>query len=252
MTKIAGLATRHHIVLLPGGVLPAEPAYAALLQLLGEHVNAVVKDLEVYSGEQPPPDFTLDLEVNGILREADVHGFDHFHLVGYSGGGASSLAFAAAHGERLLSLALLEPAWAGNDRTPAEEAVWRRFRALEPLPPAEFMAGFARLQLAPGVEPPPPPDGPPPPWLAKRPAGLRAFIDAFDNGDLDVAALRAFDGPVYFGWRRSFPTSLSRSSRSATTSTRHTGSSRSASPTRCSHFGSAANPEIRQRLTARS
>jgi len=32
---------------LPGGVLPAEPAYAALLQLLGERVNAVVKDLEV-------------------------------------------------------------------------------------------------------------------------------------------------------------------------------------------------------------
>ena len=76
--------------------------------------------------------------------------------------------------------------------------MWRRFRALEPLPPAEFMAGFARLQLAPGVEPTPPPDGPPPPWLAKRPAGLRAFIDAFENGDLDVAALRAFDRPVYF------------------------------------------------------
>ncbi len=64
--------------------------------------------------------------------------------------------------------------------------------------PAEFMAGFARLQLAPGVEPPAPPDGPPPPWLAKRPAGLRAFIDAFENGDLDVTALRAFDRPVYF------------------------------------------------------
>jgi len=192
------LTIRHHVVLLPGGVLPAEPAYAALLQMLGERVNAVIKDLEVYSGDQPPPDFNLDLEVKGILREADVHGFNHFHLVGYSGGGASSLAFAAVYGERLLSLALLEPAWAGNDRTPAEEAVWRRFRALDPLPPDEFMAGFARLQLAPGVEPPPPPDGPPPPWLAKRPAGLRAFIAAFDNGDLDVAALRTFDRPVYF------------------------------------------------------
>ena len=191
------LVTRYHVVLLPGGVLPAEPAYAALLQLLGERVNAIVKDLEVYAGDEPPPDFSLDLEVKGILREADVHGFDRFHLVGYSGGGASSLAFAAVHGERLRSLALLEPAWAGNDRTPAEEAVWRRFRALEPLPPDEFMAGFARLQLAPGVEPPPPPDGPPPPWMAKRPAGLRAFINAFDNGDLDVAALRVFDRPVY-------------------------------------------------------
>lgn len=34
--------------------------------------------------------------------------------------------------------------------------------------------------------------------MAKRPAGLRAFIDAFDNGNLDVEALRVFAGPVYF------------------------------------------------------
>src|SRR5438552_10652376 len=157
------METRYPVVLLPGGVLPAEPAYAALLEVLGGRVNAVTKDLEVYAGEQPAPDFSLDTEVEGIVREADAHDFERFHLVGYSGGGASSLAFTAVHGRRLLSLALLEPAWAGNDRTTAEEAVWRRFRALEPLPPAEFMAGFARLQLAPGVEPAPP-DGPPPPW----------------------------------------------------------------------------------------
>ena len=190
--------TRHRVVLLPGSVLPAEPAYAALLQVLGERVDAVAKDLEVYATDQPPQDFSLDLEVEGILREADAHGFDRFYLVGYSGGGASALALAAGHGERLLSLALLEPAWAGNERTPEEEALMERFRALEPLPPDEFMAGFLRLQLAPGVEPPPPPAGPPPPWMAKRPAGVRAFLDAFDDGDLDLAALRAFDRPVYF------------------------------------------------------
>ena len=34
--------------------------------------------------------------------------------------------------------------------------------------------------------------------MAKRPAGVRAFIDAFDNGELDLEALRAFDRPVYF------------------------------------------------------
>jgi pimeloyl-ACP methyl ester carboxylesterase len=190
--------TRHQVVLLPGGVLPAEPAYAALLQVLGERVNAVAKDLEVYAGDQPPPDFSLETEVEGVLHEADGHGFGRFHLVGYSGGGASSLAFAAVHGERLLSLALLEPAWAGNERTPAEQALWQRFRALEPLLPDEFMAGFVRLQLAPAVEPPAAPEGPAPPWMAKRPAGLRAFIDAFDNGHLDLEALRVFDRPVYF------------------------------------------------------
>jgi pimeloyl-ACP methyl ester carboxylesterase len=192
------VTVRHQVVLLPGGVLPAEPAYAALVDALGESTTAAVKDLEVYSGEQPPPDFSLDVETEGIRREADARGFDRFHLVGYSGGGASSLAFAAAHGERLSSLALLEPAWAGNERTPAEETLMQRFRALEELPDDQFMAGFARLQLAPGVEPPPAPEGPPPPWMAKRPAGLRAFIKAFDRSDLDLDRLRAFDRPVYF------------------------------------------------------
>jgi pimeloyl-ACP methyl ester carboxylesterase len=186
------------VVLLPGSVLPAEPAYAALLQVLGEQVDAVAKDLEVYAADQPPPDFGLETEIQGILRVADQRGFNRFHLVGYSGGGASSLAFAARSGERLISLALLEPAWAGNERTPPEEALMRRFRELEPLPSEQYMAGFVRLQLAPGIEPPPPPKGPPPAWMAKRPAGIRAFIDAFDRDDLDLEALRAFDRPVYF------------------------------------------------------
>jgi pimeloyl-ACP methyl ester carboxylesterase len=189
---------RHRVVLLPGGVLPAEPAYAALLKVLGERVDAVAKDLEVYAKEEPPSDFNLASEVEGILREANAHQFERFHLVGYSGGGASSLAFTALHGQRLLSLALLEPAWAGNERTAPEEALMERFRALEPLPSDQFMAGFQRLQLATGVELSQPPEGPPPPWMAKRPAGLRAFINAFDHADLDLDALRAFDRPVYF------------------------------------------------------
>ena len=126
--------TRHAVVLLPGIVLPAEPAYAALLDVLGERADAVVKDLEVYETDRPPPGYGLDAEVEGVLREADAHGFGRFHLVGYSAGGAASLAFASAHGERLWSLALLEPAWAGNDRTPQEEGVAQSLRALEPTP----------------------------------------------------------------------------------------------------------------------
>jgi pimeloyl-ACP methyl ester carboxylesterase len=185
-------------VLLPGIVLPAELAYEALLRVLGEGVDAVAKDLEVYAADQPPPGYGLDAEVEGVLREAGAHGFGRFHLVGYSGGGAASLAFASVHADRLLSLALLEPAWAGNDRTPQEEEVMQSLRALEQLPPDQFMAGFQRLQLAAGVDPPPPPEGQPPPWMAKRPAGIRAILGAFDKGDLDADALRAFHRPVYF------------------------------------------------------
>lgn len=192
------MSTRHAVVLLPGGVLPAEPAYAGLLQVLGDRVDALAKDLDVYASNEPPPAFGLDTEVEGLLRAADLHGFERFHLVGYSAGGASSLAFTARHGERLLSLALLEPAWAGNERTPEEDALMQHFRALESLPPDQFMAGFVRLQLAPGVDRPPPPEGSPPAWMVKRPAGLRAFIKAFDHGNLDLGSLRAFGQPVYF------------------------------------------------------
>ncbi len=190
---------RHSVILLPGGVVPAGPAYTALLAELGDDVDAVAKDLEVYAGDEPPPGYSLRNEVDGILRVADEHGFERFHLVGYSGGGASSLAFTAAHPDRLLSLALLEPAWAGNQgRVPEEVALWERFEALPGLDPGEFMRTFTALQLAPGVEPPAPRPGPPPPWMAKRPAGLTAFIRAFDSGTLDPEDLRSFDRPVYF------------------------------------------------------
>jgi pimeloyl-ACP methyl ester carboxylesterase len=186
------------VVLLPGIGLPAELAYAALLQRLGDRVDAVAKDLEIYAADEPPADFGLDTEVEGTLREADAHGFSRFHLVGYSAGGAAALALAARHGERLLSVALLEPASVGSDLTPEEDAVMRQFKGLASLPPDEYMAAFVRLQLAPGVEPLPPPEGTPPAWMSKRPAGARAFIDALDRADVDADALRAFDRPVYF------------------------------------------------------
>ena len=186
-------------ILLPGVVLPAELAYGGLLEALGEEVQAIAKDLELYAGQAPPPDYTLEHEVDGVLRAADDAGFDRFHLVGYSAGGASGVAFSASHPERLLSLALLEPAWMGNeDLGPEEQAVRAELDRVVTLAPEEMMPAFVALQLAPGAEPPPAPPGPPPPWMAKRPAGIRAVADAFNASTLDLDELRAFDRPVYF------------------------------------------------------
>jgi pimeloyl-ACP methyl ester carboxylesterase len=186
-------------ILLPGGVMPADLAYGALLEALGEDVQAIAKDLEVYAGPEPPPGYTLDHEVAGVLRTAQDAGFDRFHLVGYSGGGASSLVFAAMHPERLLSLALIEPAWMGNDGLSTEEQVVRReFDRIATLSSREMMPAFVAIQLAPGVEAPPPPPGPPPPWMANRPAGLRAFLGTFSSSTRDLDRLRAFEQPVYF------------------------------------------------------
>jgi pimeloyl-ACP methyl ester carboxylesterase len=187
-------------ILLPGGVLPADLAYGALVRELGPGVDARYKDLEVYAGDEPPADFTLQAEVDGVIRFAEEAGFDRFHLVGYSAGGASALAFTVRHPGRLRSLALLEPAWAGwAQLTPEEGTMWERMRSVMRLAdPDELMREFVDLELAPGVPPPPTPSASTAPWMAKRPAGLRAITRAFDEDDLDVEILRRFDRPVYF------------------------------------------------------
>ena len=187
------------VILLPGGVMPANLAYEPLIAALGDDVDAIPKELEMYAGPEPPPGYTLQNEIDGVLREAANAGFDRFHLVGYSGGGASSVAFAAAHPERLLSLALLEPAWMGNEGlSEREQAVWREFDRIGTLPPDQMMPAFVAAQLAPGVEPPPPPPGPPPPWMVTRPPGLRTFITTFRSSILDIDQLRAFEQPVLY------------------------------------------------------
>jgi len=188
------------VVLLPGVVLPAAAAYGDLLAELGPDIDPVAKDLELYSTPDPPPGYSLDTEVAGALRTAEARGWDRFHLVGYSGGGSAALALTAAHPERLWSVALLEPAWAGNwdDTSQAHRTLWRRYAQLADLPHDEFMAAFMRLQLRADVVPPSPPGGPPPPWMAQRPAGIRALLDAFRTYDLDREALRGFERPVYF------------------------------------------------------
>jgi pimeloyl-ACP methyl ester carboxylesterase len=180
-------------------MLPAEAAYGALIAALGPDVAAVAKDLEVYAAPEPPEHYSLDAEVAGVVREADTHGWERFHLVGYSGGGAASLAFAAARPERLASLALLEPAWAGHwNLSSRERELWLAFERLEGLPPEEFIQAFMRLGLRPGVLLPAPAPGDAPPWMAKRPAGIRAINRAFKRGGIDREALSRFDRPVYF------------------------------------------------------
>jgi pimeloyl-ACP methyl ester carboxylesterase len=184
------------VILLPGIVLPAEPAYGALIAALGPDVEAVAKELEVYATPEPREDYSLEVEIAGVQREADAYGWERFHLVGYSGGGAASLAFAAARPERLASLALLEPAWAGNwDLSPAEKALWLDFERLEGLPVEQFMPTFMRFGLKPGVPLPAPPPGDPPPWMANRPAGISAIQRAFKRYDLVRDGLCSFDRP---------------------------------------------------------
>jgi pimeloyl-ACP methyl ester carboxylesterase len=96
--------------------------YAPLVSALGDEVQFQTKDLEVYAGEEPPAGYSIELEVEALSRFADSLQLDRFHLLGYSGGGFVSLAFAGAYPDRLLSLALFEPALVPGELSTAEAA----------------------------------------------------------------------------------------------------------------------------------
>jgi pimeloyl-ACP methyl ester carboxylesterase len=186
------------VVFLPGIIAPAARRYEPLLHHLGD-IHALVKDLEVYRDDAPPPGFSIATEIEGVLRVADEAGADRFHLYGHSGGGAVALALALRHGDRVLTLAVDEPA---SDFTAQGNADygWAEFDRALGMPPNESTAEFMRLQIAPGVPVPLPPPGPPPTWMTKRPAGIRAFIEALRAHHITEDEYRAFEKPVYFTW----------------------------------------------------
>ncbi len=188
---------RPPVVLVPGGVNPAAISYGPLLEVIKDEAEVVVKDLEVYAADTPPTGYGLELEVEGIKRAAEAAHLKSFHLVGYSGGGAASMAFTAKYPELVRSLALIEPAWIGSDPTPEEAVGWAEIDRVMALPPDERMQAFISAGLRPGVQLPPFPPGPPPPWMARRPAGLEAMNRAFKTYYLDRENFRHFRRPVY-------------------------------------------------------
>jgi pimeloyl-ACP methyl ester carboxylesterase len=188
------------VIALPGGVMPAELRYTSLASRLDGEVAFRYKDLEVYASERPPASYSIELEVDAVERFADSLGLDRFHLLGYSGGGFVSLAFAGMHPDRLLSLAVFEPAAVPGTLTQEEDTFYSGLRAaLAGLSGADFMRSFMQLQVRPGVVLTPP-AGPPPPWMGNRPAGLATLIAAFDSYSFDRDRLRRCDVPVFFGY----------------------------------------------------
>ena len=188
------------VIALPGGVMPAALRYASLEVALGAGVDFHFKDLEVYAADEPPPDYSIRQEVDALAAFADSLKLDRFHLLGYSGGGFVSLAFAGSRPDRLLSLAVFEPARVPGKLTLREATVDRQLRrALAGKTGPEFMRIFVTEQLRKGVEAPPS-SAPPPAWMGKRPAGLAAMLNAFSSYEFDRSRLRNCDFPVFYGY----------------------------------------------------
>ena len=180
-----------------GAVAPASMTYARLAEALSPTVRVITKDLECFA-EAPPDTYTLESEMDGLIRTTEAAGIDRFHLLGYSVGGSLALVFALAHPDRITSLTLIEPAWIGNAIESETEAKFLSDldHVMEVPPPARGPALFA------AVEPPFDGAGPvaslsPPAWLSDRAARFEFIWSALRNTSLNLAALRNFKRPLY-------------------------------------------------------
>ena len=192
---------RPQVICVPGSVAPAAQRYGPLIQGVRDSADLHVKDLEVYREASPPDGYAIDEELTAIDRLADSKDLDRFHLVGYSGGGFISLAYAGTRPRRILSLALFEPARIPGTLSTEEQAFFATLeRKLQGLEGDEFMATFVREQVKPGVTVPPPPPGPVSPEMRKRPAGIAALIKAFHAYAFDRELLRGGSFPVFYAY----------------------------------------------------
>lgn len=200
MHSKGGREMKPQVICIPGGVAPAAQRYAPLEAAVGQTAELHLKDLEVYREAAPPANYSVDLELRGIDKFAASLGLDRFHLVGYSGGGFMSLAYAGTRPRRLLSLGLFEPAMVPGQLTAEEQSIMATLKArLDGLTGSELMSAFVREQVKPGVQVPPM-SGPLPPDLQNRPAGIAAMMRAFLAFEFDRASLSAGGFPVYLGY----------------------------------------------------
>jgi pimeloyl-ACP methyl ester carboxylesterase len=187
---------RPPVMFIPGGISPAAVTYGPLLEVLKDEVRPILKDLEVFAADTPPPEYGLEWEIEGIKHIAEAAGMARFHLVEYSGG--LSLAFTARYPEWVRSLALIEPGWIADDTWRREEAAyWSELGRVMALPHEERLRAGMALNIRPGVQAPSPPPGPPPPWMARRVANGAAMYRAYNDYNLDRERLSHFRQPVY-------------------------------------------------------
>jgi pimeloyl-ACP methyl ester carboxylesterase len=159
---------------------------------LAPRVDMSLAELAVW-GLDRAARYDMGVEVEAVRALADRAGWDGFHVFGFSAGGTVALATALAMPDRILSVAMLEPATIGDDAWHPAEAAWQaemgRIRAL---PADERMDPFRRLLMRPGLEPPPSRRAGGGVWTAQDDM-LEDMIERTGFVSSDVAAFR---GPV--------------------------------------------------------
>ena len=171
-----------------------------MIEAVADAADLHLKDLEVYREPVPPSDYSVEEELDAIDRLAGTKSLARFHLIGYSGGGFISLAYAGTRPERVISLGLFEPARIPGTMMGEEAAAFAALEAkLHGLQGSEFMAAFVREQVKPGVQVPPPPASVSP-EMQKRPAGITALIRAFEDYAFDRRLLAEAQFPAFLAY----------------------------------------------------
>lgn len=183
-----------------GGILmPSRFRFGPLVAALGSSPELEVKELDVYASDRVPDDYSLASEIDALDRLAAERGFDRFHLYGYSIGGSIALAYVAAYPDKVVSLAVDEPATDFSDAD-RELLTAQGVNGLAEMPPEQRMQVYVRSLVRPGVEVGPSPAIPATPEMALRPAGLAAVSREVERYHVDGERLRAFDRPVYMSY----------------------------------------------------
>ena len=137
----------------PSGTDFSGTSIEAFAERIGTHVETTLLGLRVWS-LAPGDRYDMGVEVAAV---AEAVGGGPVHLAGFSAGATVALGAALALGEAVRSVALLEPAFIGDDDWDPAEAAWRsRQREIFARPPAERIEPFRRLLMRPGIVPPPP------------------------------------------------------------------------------------------------
>ncbi|HEX5556501.1 MAG TPA: alpha/beta fold hydrolase [Gaiellales bacterium] len=164
----------------------ARTAIEAFAERLRGQVDMTVLGLRA-RGLAPGEPYGMHLEVAAV---AEAAGAGPAHLAGFSAGATVALAAALALGDAVRSVALLEPAFIGDDDWDPAEARWRAaIGSLGAASTAREVEAFRAMLMAPGATPPP--SRGPPAWDFRDDL-LGSMLSAhtgFESSDL--AAIRA-------------------------------------------------------------
>jgi pimeloyl-ACP methyl ester carboxylesterase len=150
--RLDGLLTRPRVIWVdPAATDFAGTSIEAFAGRLRGRAEVTLLGLRVWHLASGEP-YDMDVEVGPV---AEAAGSGPVHLAGFSAGATVALAAALALGDAVRSVALLEPAFIGDDDWHPAETRWRAaIGSLRATATAEQVEGFRAMLVAPGVSPP--------------------------------------------------------------------------------------------------